>query len=347
MIKWMLRIIGFGLLIPAFTLLLIALVPVTYDVPEYQGQGGKSFWQLQTGSRIAYTLIPGKGDKSAYPVIFLQGGPGGPIYQRNIEQLSPLADDGYDVYLYDQIGCGASGRLEHINEYSVDRHKRDLAAIIEKIGAQKVILIGQSWGAMLAAAFISEHPGKIEKVVFTGPGPLLPVNNELIGVNAPDSLQLRVPKYTNRDGKKKVYNIRARFVEALAKAFDWKLASDEEMDAFATLLNHEMAKSTVCNPDKETTQHAMESGSGYYAMVKTAQSFNSVPDVRPGLKGCRVPALIMRGQCDGIKWGFTNEYLQLFSNCKLVVVPNAGHAIGVEQPEVYIETIRRFLAIIE
>ena len=342
--KWILRVIGLGLLIPAFTLLLIALVPVTYDVPESQGIDSKSFWQLQTGSRIAFTLIPGKREKSDYPVIFLQGGPGGPIYQRNIEQLLPLADDGFDVYLYDQIGCGASGRLEHINEYTVDRHKRDLDAIIEKIGAQKVILIGQSWGAMLAAAFISDHPEKVEKVVFTGPGPLLPVNNQLNGVLAPDSLNLRTPKYTNRDGKKKIYNLRVRLVEALAKAFDWKLASDEEMDAFATVLNHEMAKSTVCNPDEETTQNAMESGSGYYAMVKTAQNFGSAPDVRPGLKDCRVPALLMRGQCDGIKWGFANEYLQLFTNCKLVVVPDAGHAIGVEKPEVYIETIRGFLA---
>lgn len=345
--KWILRIIGYGLLIPALTLLLIALVPVTYDVPESQVGDAKSYWQLQTGSRIAFTLISGKGEKNSYPVIFLQGGPGGPIYQRNVEQLLPLADDGFDVYLYDQIGCGASGRLEHINEYSVDRHKRDLDAIIEKIGAQKVILIGQSWGAMLATAYISDHPEKVEKVVFTSPGPLLPVNNQLNGVLATDSLNLRTPKYTNRDGRKKVYNLRAHLVEALAKSFNWKLASDEEMDAFATVLNHEMAKSTFCNPDNRATQTAMESGSGYYAMVKTAQSFVSVPDIRPGLKDCRIPALLMRGQCDGIKWGFANEYLQLFSNCKLVVVPDAGHAIGAEQPELYIETIRGFLSIIE
>ncbi|MBK6345567.1 MAG: alpha/beta fold hydrolase [Bacteroidales bacterium] len=62
-------------------------------------------------------------------------------YDRNIKLLAPLAVNGFDVYLYDQIGCGSSARLENIEEYSVERHRRDLEEIVKTIGAEKVILI--------------------------------------------------------------------------------------------------------------------------------------------------------------------------------------------------------------
>jgi proline iminopeptidase len=319
------------------------LMPVKYDVPEYQIRKGTSFRTLPTGSKIGYIHIQAIGDKKPYPVIFLQGGPGGPVYDLNIELLTPLAETGYDVYLYDQVGCGSSARLEDIEGYSVERHKRDLEEIVEMIGAEKVILIGQSWGAMLATAFIADNARKVDRVIFTGPGPILPWKRELENIRPPDSLNLTQPVFTNRQGRDKIYTLRAKVVEALAKSFNMKLASDEEMDAFSTVLNHEMGRSTVCNPGDPKVKDKIESGSGYYSMVKTVQSFNKTTDIRSKLTECPIPALIMRGQCDGIQWGYANEYLQLFINHRFVVIPGAGHSIGREQPEVYLKTIRQFL----
>lgn len=51
----------------------------------------------------------------------------------------------------------------------------------------------------------------------------------------------------------------------------------------------------------------------------------------------------MRGQFDGGKWGYTDEYLNVFKNHQLVIIPNAGHSIALEQPELYIHTIVKFL----
>ena len=66
-------------------------------------------------------------------------------------------------------------------------------------------------------------------------------------------------------------------------------------------------------------------------------------DPRPALKASSIPILVMKGQCDNQKWGFTNEYLQVFKNHQLVIIPNAGHSISVEQPSLYLETIADFL----
>jgi proline iminopeptidase len=112
------------------------------------------------------------------------------------------------------------------------------------------------------------------------------------------------------------------------------------MDEFETMLDHEMSKSTLCDPSRI---NAAENRSGFYSMVKTVQSFTYTNDIRPKLRNCTIPALIMRGQCDGIKWGYMTEYLDLFANHTLVIVPGAGHSIAREQPEVYITTILAFL----
>lgn len=330
------------LLITLFSI--IILIPGKYKVPDYQLRQGTKFRLLPTGSRIGYTLIPAKGVKKPYPVIFLQGGPGGPIYDRNIDLLSPLANDGYDIYLYDQIGCGSSARLDKIEDYTIDRHRRDLEEIVKIIGASEVILIGQSWGCILAAQYIGHNADKVYKVIFSSPGPLMPINSDLETIRAPDSLKLITPDYSNRQGKAKIYNIRARAVEFCAKAFNMKLASDKEMDAFSTILNHEMGKSTVCDTSYFSANHRLESGSGYYSMIKTAQRFNEVVDIRQKLVDNNIPALLMRGQCDGIKWGFANEYLQFFKNHRLVIIYGAGHSIGIEQPKVYLQEIRQFLS---
>lgn len=334
------KIVGIFVLLVAGILLLLVFIPRKYSVPELKPRAGTRYWNLTSGSKIAYTLIPGKGIKQPYPIIFLQGGPGGPINDWNITTLATLAEDGYNVYLYDQAGCGLSSRIKNISEYTADRQKQDLEEIVKKINAGKVILIGQSWGAILAAMFIADNPGRVEKVLFTGPGPLVPVNYDLEKIPAPDTLHLKQPELTNRQGRQKVYTLRAHVVEFCASHFNWKLASDKEMDDFTTVLNYEMSKSTVRNP---LMVNKMESGSGYYCMIKTVQSFNTVSDLRPKLASCRIPALILRGQYDGIKWGYVTEYLNLFPNHTFAVIPNAGHSIARELPDVYTNTIRAFL----
>lgn len=320
--------------------MLAVFIPRSYAVPQTHQRNGTQYWELQTGSRIAYTLVSAKEMKKPFPIIYLQGGPGGFISNRNIEMLAPLSADGYDVYLYDQIGSGLSDKLPNIQDYTAERHKIDLEEIIQKIGATQVILIGQSWGASLAAFFIADNPEKVESVVFTGPGSILPMREELISANPPDSLNLRKPPYSNMEANDKSKNIRTVAVSFWAKSFGHKLASDKEADDYQTYLNHELNKATVCDTSKALKT---EGGGGFYAQIMTVKSFNEIKDPRLGLKGSKIPVLIMRGQCDNQPWGFVNEYLELFPNHQLKIIPGAGHSISVEQPKLYLKVIREFL----
>lgn len=334
------KFIKFALLLCAAIFLLVVFIPRTYDVPQMLQRAGTQYWDLPTGSKIGYSFISAKGIKKPYPIIYLQGGPGGFISDRNIKMLAPLSEDGFDIYLYDQIGSGQSERLTNITEYTADRHKKDLEKIIKKVGSEKVILIGQSWGAILAALFIADNPDKVEKVIFTGAGPIQPMREELLNTNAPDSLHLRKPPYSNREANEKSKNIRANAITFWAKSFGKKLATDKEADTFQTYLNNELNKATVCDTSKALKA---EGGGGFYAQVMTVQSFSEIKDPRSKLKDCKVPMLIMKGQCDNQPWGFVSEYLELFPNHELKIIPDAGHSISVEQPEQYLKTIQEYL----
>ncbi|MBK9984267.1 MAG: alpha/beta hydrolase [Saprospiraceae bacterium] len=334
------KFIKYTLLLLLAIYLLMVFIPRTYDVPHIQQRESTQYWELPTGSKIAYTLVSAIGTKKPNPIFYLQGGPGGFISDRNIKILTPLSEDGYDIYLYDQIGSGRSERLSNITDYTADRHKKDLEEIIKKTGADKVIIIGQSWGAILATLFIADNPDKVEKVIFTGPGSIRPLREELLNTNAPDSLNLRNPPYSNRNANDKSKNVRINAITFWAKSFGKKLASDKEADDFQTYLNSELNKATVCNSSKALKS---EAGGGFYVQVMTVQSLNEIKDPRPKLKDCKIPILIMKGQCDNQPWGFVNEYLEIFPNHQLKIIPDAGHSISVEQPEVYLKTIREFL----
>ena len=335
------RVIKYMLFLSASVCLLSVFLPVNYNVPRLQVRAGTKYWTLPTGSRIAYSRVGAKGEKKPYPVIFLQGGPGGAISDRNIVILGQLSESGYEIYLYDQAGSGFSGRFKNIEEYTVDRHIKDLEEIVKKMGAGRVILIGQSWGAILAAIFVAKNLGKVEKLILASPGPILPVRQELAGVKVPDSLCLVAPMCTNREGNLKVRTLRTRFVTWWALAFGSKLAGDREADDFQTLLENELNKSTVCDSSRALKS---QGGGGFYASVMTVADFENVQDPRPMLKNSTIPVLILKGQCDSQKWGFTAEYLQLFPNHQLVVIPGAGHSVSIEQPVMYINAIRSFLA---
>ena len=318
-------------------------LPRSYGSPSLPSREDIRYWSLSTGSRIAYTLVPAEGRKQPYPIIYLQGGPGGSLTEGFIRKLAPLAKEGYDIYLYDQIGSGWSDRLADIREYTADRHKHDLEAIVQQIGAKKVILLGQSWGAILATLYAADNQDRVASLIMTGPGPILPVHPELACIAAPDSLHLREPYYSNRQGNEEANNIRTRAMLWVATTFGKKLASDAEADDFAGFLNGLLNRSTVCDTSK-IRDMGQPAGVGYYVQVMTVHSFRHVSDPRPKLRNTSIPLLVLKGQCDNQPWGFTREYLEVFPDHSLVVIPDAGHSISSEQQELYLSSIRNFLS---
>lgn len=299
-----------------------------------------SYWTLSDGNHIAYHVIPAKGKEAPCPIFFIQGGPGAPFTDLTVRQFSSLADEGYRVYLFDETGCGQSGRLKDIKGYTAERHVRDLDEIIQQTGFRQVILIGQSWGAILATLYLADHLEKVNKIILTGPGPIVPVNPALESLSPPDSLHFRKPLWNNAIANRLATNPRTNMVRFMATHFGLKMASDQEMDEFQDFLSEKLNRSIVCDTSMAPK---VTKGGGYYDQIMTVNSFSRTADPRSKLKDCSVPVLIMKGECDNQKWGYLQEYLYIFKEAKFVLIPGAGHNIFIEQPERYQSEILGFL----
>jgi proline iminopeptidase len=104
-------------------------------------------------------------------IVVVHSGPGGDY--RYLLNCKTFAADGFYVVFYDQRGSGLSKRQDKSSYTSVQQFIDDLGAVIQhyKISPdQKVFLLGQSWGAMLATAYVNEHPTEIAGVVMSEPG---------------------------------------------------------------------------------------------------------------------------------------------------------------------------------
>ena len=147
----------------------LTLSAVTGVTPDAR-RGPIQYWDLPTGSHVAYIHYAAQAPTKATPIIFfLHGGPGAFIVDHSAAAehfYRSLTTLGFDVYLYDQIGSGHSARLSDPRQYTVERHISDLEAIRQRLLARRVILIGDSWGAALAAKYIAEHPDSCAKAFF-------------------------------------------------------------------------------------------------------------------------------------------------------------------------------------
>lgn len=103
-------------------------------------------------------------------IVVLHGGPGSDY--RSLLNCKAFADEGYRVVFYDQRGSGLSQRFPG-EVYNLEIMLDDLSAVIDHFRTspgQKVFLLGHSWGAILASAFINAHPDAAEGLVLCEPG---------------------------------------------------------------------------------------------------------------------------------------------------------------------------------
>ena len=107
------------------------------------------------------------GPTDAPVIIVLHGGPGGDF--RSLAALADLSDE-FTVVFYDQRGAGLSERVP-AEVLTLDGYLAELAAIVEAVSPEAPpILIGHSWGAMLATAYLGQNPDGAQAAVLIEPG---------------------------------------------------------------------------------------------------------------------------------------------------------------------------------
>jgi len=301
---------------------------------------GVQFWDLPTGSRIAYVHAPASGTHRPTPVLFLHGGPGTP--GEGVPAAGALlAADGFEVYAYDQLGAGRSTRLADVTGYTVARQVADLEAIRAELGAEHILLIGQSWGGSLAAQYLSAYPQHVARVVFTSPGPIWAGAYPDGGGGDPWA-RMTAEQRRQRDA---LFGSPRLIAQAILQGINSNaahaLVGDDEADALMHAVAVLGKDSTRCPGSAPAVVH--DNHQGFYVNQQTVEDFAHIPDPRPALRQARVPALVMRGECDFVPWEETYEYRRTLPQSTLVYLPHTGHDIASGQPEAYAAVLRAFL----
>lgn len=336
--------IVFGILLLAFILML--LVPGKEVVAPIQPRANTAYWNMQEGFKIAYTYLENPDSVKKDPIIFLHGGPGGYVHSSIIEALSNLTTLGHEVYLYDQRGSGLSDRLPKFSDVSFEKHIADLHEIITtKIKADRVILMGQSFGCRIIAHYSSSYPDQLSSIILTSPGSLAPprqINGTYVDLDTlypiPDSISFITPTNGFKVAQRAAMGPKAIVATLGALLLDKKLVADKQMDRILNTMATHFTKGMVC--DIENVQPE-EGGGGLYAYLATNN--DDIPEIRDKIKNLDLPVLVMQGQCDYIPYATAYEYADLYPNARYTFIENAGHEIWWDQEVIFLNRISGFL----
>jgi len=278
--------------------------------------------------RLHLKIVEGPAD--AATIIVLHGGPGGDF--RSLSGLDALSDD-YRIVYYDQRGAGLSERVES-GLLTLDGHIAELDEIISQIAPDtRHVLVGHSWGAILAAAYLGRYPGKVSKAVLIEPG--------FLDAAGRDRWEAQSRKFMSGPSYWReaiLTGFRAQHVNGPDQRAQEDFLIGHMVDAFA---NHPL------NP--------YHCGTGYTApnWRYGAGASEMLRDIGPGdLNGIAARAadfdgqvLLMAGACN--VWtgsDLQHHHRSHFRDAHVVVVDDAGHDVVWDNPTASVAAIRVFLA---
>lgn len=124
-------------------------------------EGYMPFKGYQTYYRIVGERVAGKA-----PLLLLHGGPGST--HNYFELLDPLADQGHQLIMYDQLGCGNSYVQGQAELWTARTWVEELQALRDYLDLDQIHLLGQSWGGMLAIIYLCDYdPEGVQSLILS------------------------------------------------------------------------------------------------------------------------------------------------------------------------------------
>jgi proline iminopeptidase len=105
------------------------------------------------------------GRPDGIPAVFVHGGPGGGTGPKQRRFFDPEA---YRAVLFDQRGCGKSTPHAELRENTTWDLVADMERIRERLGIERWLVFGGSWGSTLSLAYAEAHPERVTALVLRG-----------------------------------------------------------------------------------------------------------------------------------------------------------------------------------
>jgi len=278
--------------------------------------------EIEGGHRLA-AYSWGRGEEV---LLLLNGGPGLPCDYLAAPHAW-LADRGYRVIAYDQLGCGRSDKPDDLSLWTVGRYVQELEQVVQALSLPKMHLLGHSWGTFLASDYLLTFPGRAKSLILAdGAGDIPHLVSELNRLRA-------------ALGPETVEMMQRREAEGSL--------THPEYEAAVTLLNYRH----VCRLDDWPASLMRSLGDWNMAVYGTMQGPNEFTFTGNYKDWSRlaemhlieVPALVLCGRHDELTPACSMRMHHALPNSRIEVFPNSSHMPFYEEPQAYFETLLGFL----
>lgn len=284
------------------------------------------FLHLREGHRICVDRYGPPPSENSEVLLLLNGGPGLPCdYLR--DPHARLADRGFTIFAYDQLGCGRSDRPTDPSLWTLQRYVDELAQLCTMLELPRVHLLGHSWGTWLGTEFCLQHPHRAKSyIVADGACDIPHLVNELHRLRA-------------ALGSETVTMMIRREAEGTI--------DHPEYQAAVTLLNYRH----VCRLDEwppSLQRSIADWNMGPYVTMQGPNEFTYTGNMRswnriPDMHAIRIPCLVVTGQHDELTPACSRRIHDALPDSRIVVFPNSSHMPFYEEPAAYFAVLEAFL----
>lgn len=264
-----------------------------------------------------------------FPLLLLHGGPG--ACHDYLESLQDVAETGRPVIFYDQLGCGNSDRPDDPSLWTIDLFLDELDVVRRALSLDRIHLLGQSWGGMLAMEYALTQPhGVVSLTIASSPAsmPLWVAEANRLRASLPPDVQQTL----------------------LAHEAAGTTDSEAYHAAMRVFYDRHVCR-VVPNPDYVAATFA-KLGQQVYETMNGPSEFHVIGtlkdwDIRHRLGEIAIPTLVTSGlydectplQAEGVKNAIPGAEWLLFNE--------SSHMPHVEECEAYVAALNGFLARIE
>jgi pimeloyl-ACP methyl ester carboxylesterase len=253
-------------------------------------------------------------------VLFIHGILGS---HRNWAHLIDRMDDDHRVIVPDLFGHGHSAKP--VGDYSLGAHAATLRDLLDRLGIDRVTLVGHSLGGGIAMDFYYLFPERVHRLVLVASGGLgREVNPVLRSATLPGA-EWVLPVIASG-----WVRARAETAGRVMTKVGWKPSSDITAiwQGFTSLGDGESRRAFLA-----TTRSVIDPGG------QTVSAHDYLPDVLP------IPTLIVWGSRDRMipAWHAIRAQ-QSIPECQVELFEGAGHFPHLDEPDRFADLLRDFIA---
>ena len=274
--------------------------------------------------------IVGAADEGSLPVLALHGGPG--ACHDYLEPFEALADTGRRVIFYDQLGCGSSGIADQPHDpsmWTVELFVEEVDAVRRALGLERVHVLGQSWGGMLAMEYALTQPeGLASLIIESSPASMTQWVSEanLLRAALPPDVQETLLAHEDAGTTDS-----PEYEEAMAVFYDRHVCR--------TKPTPECVSRTFARLDADPEVYHTMNGPSEFHVVGTLKEWNIVDR----LGGIDVPTLVMSGRYDEATPAIMDVVQNGIAGSERVTFEESSHMCHVEETARCLEVVADFL----